>query len=185
MATAPSAELDRESRVYALEVVTDVGVATAILRCFFLAASVGTVRAVIGEDAVHRAIDAAIRAEVVLRTVHVHPGNRLAGILRDVNVPVCHCVNGDSADAVLEYLGQRVGDHGTEAAARYEHARGIDAVVFFELGEEFVKEDVVLVIASAPGASVRIATRSDKDEFVVLVEILLAIVRRRMIGVSA
>ena len=51
---------------------------------------------------------------------------------------------------MLECLGERVRVHGAEAEARGEHARGVDAEVLVQVGEEFVKEDAVLVVPASP-----------------------------------
>ena len=187
--SVPAAELDREAFVNCREVVAEVTAAADFLRDF--AAGVGEVSvcvsfSVVLENSLEGAVlRAAVIAGAVVLAVHGHPSNRLAFVRRQVDVVVGGCKDCHGADAILEVLGEGVGDHGAEAEPSHEHTGGVNAVVFFEEREEFAKEDVVLVVTGAPRHEVGIAMRGDEDEFVILVELLLAVVRRRMVLVSA
>ena len=64
---------------------------------------------------------------------------------------------------MLECLGERVRVHGAKTEARGEHARGVDAEVLVQVGEDFVEEQVVLVVTAAPGHVVGVAVRCHED----------------------
>ena len=51
---------------------------------------------------------------------------------------------------MLEILCECVTEHGAKAEPDGEHAGSINTEVLVQVGEEFVKEDVVLVVPASP-----------------------------------
>ena len=119
--------------------------------------------AVVLQDPVTGATSHAWRAGAVAQAHGSHPGNRLAGVLRKVDDLVGGREYHHAAEPVLECLGERVAEHGAEAEARGEYARGVHAEVLVQEGEDLVEEQVVLVVAAAPGHLVGVTMRCHED----------------------
>ena len=120
----------------------------------------------------------------MVHAVHVHPGDRqlLHGVaFRQPDVVVGHGVGRRRAHAVLHVLHERVAEHRAIAEARDEHSARVDAVVLVQGGERLC-EKVVVGLALVPESADSI--QRDEDVVAVLVENLLAVVRRWMVVVG-
>jgi len=185
----PAAPLDGEAFVHVLEVVAHVaGVAVDFFGLF--AAGVGEVSVRVGlavtlENAREGAgLGAIVVAATVILAMDIHPSNRQVlhvVAFRQPDVVIGDGVGGCCADSALHVLHQRVAEHGSVAEPGDEHAARVDAVVFVQGGER-LGEKVVVGLALVPQAANRV--ERDKDVVAVLVEHLLAVVRRGVVVVG-
>ena len=123
--------------------------------------------AVVLQDPVAGAAPKLGRAEVVAHADSSHPCDGQSLVLGHVN----HLVHGrehhHATQAVLEILCERIAEHGAETEPDGEYARGVHAEVLVQVGEEFVEEEVVLVVAAPPriflAVLVGVAVRCHED----------------------
>ncbi len=151
--TVECAPLHGEARVDSLVVVANVLAAGVFLRLF--APGVGEVAvgvrfSVVLQDPVAGTAAELGRTKFVSHADSPHPGDGESLVLGQVNHLVHRCKYHHATQAVLEILCKGVTEHGAEAEPDGEHARCIDAEVLVQVGEEFVKEDVVLVVPASP-----------------------------------